>query len=441
MRKVILITSFLVTLSFESAVARESDCCSKPFEGFHLGTNIGYGVGYAKQTVPIEDLPFSTLINNKGGLNGIDGGIGTGYTTAFNNWRFGVTFDANWASTQGKLKSKDPIVLQACLKNSLQLYGKTGYVIGGKTMPFIGLGWDNSAWDQFLLIINESFSKTKRHNALLWKAGVDFLTTDNIILGFEYVGTLADSKQHTGQLQGRTVTMKLRPQYNRIALTAKILPFADPCTDKCSKPCQIAGCPRPFQGLYLGSNIGYGDGYGRQTLFTNDQFAERNKLAVIGVDGGIGTGYTLGCGNWRYGLSFDANWSNSHGKLVTQDGESIEKAHLKNSLQLYGRMGYVLSGMTMPFIGLGWDNSAWRQSFARTGSSLAKTRRYNALLWKAGVDFLATKYVVFGFEYMGTVSGSKKQSGFVAGAGETTLRLKPQYNKFALTAKIVYNDS
>ncbi|MBS0272237.1 MAG: porin family protein [Proteobacteria bacterium] len=215
-------------------------------------------------------------------------------------------------------------------------------------------------------------------------------------------------------------------------------------------------CPKAFQGFHLGGNIGYGVGDGKQKAFAGVEdgvgSATSNNLGVRGVDGGIGVGYTHRFGNWGLGLAFDANWANSKGRNnfgsavdVGGNGDDDEtftskttaKARLKNSLQLYARAGYVIGGMSMPFVGLGWDNSSWNQRVSGNGITASKTKRHNALLWKAGVDFLATKHVVVGFEYTGTYAGKKSFSKH-AGNLEASSSYKPQYNKFALTAKIVY---
>ena len=102
----------------------------------------------------------------------------------------------------------------------------------------------------------------------------------------------------------------------------------------------------------------------------------------------------------------------------------------------------------MPFIGLGWDNASWNQSVRQTQTDAAgvphdfsqsRSKRLNGFMWKLGVDFLATKHVVLGFEYTGTIYGKKTFAGVDAVNGQTiAASFRPQYNKFALTAKIVY---
>lgn len=203
-----------------------------------------------------------------------------------------------------------------------------------------------------------------------------------------------------------------------------------------------ANCPKAFQGFHLGGNIGYGVGKGIQKITSNHGFETiKNDLGFSGVDGGVGVGYTHRFCNWALGIAFDANWASTSGQLKINDDQFTSKANLRNSLQLYGRAGYVLANMVMPFVGLGWDNSQWKQSVTVDTFSRSKSSRFNALLWKAGVDFLATKHVVVGFEYTGTAAGRKSlgQQTATDGSGITTSgSFKPQYNKFALTAKLVY---
>lgn len=203
------------------------------------------------------------------------------------------------------------------------------------------------------------------------------------------------------------------------------------------------GCPKAFQGFHLGGNIGYGVGVGTHHLNPNrDGFDPlRHKSGVNGVDGGIGVGYTHRLCNWALGIAFDANWTNvksSH--RFGEDPRISAKTRLRNSLQLYGRLGYVLRDIAMPFVALGWDNSQWKHSVSVDGVRAgSKSKRSNGFMWKLGVDFLATKHVVVGFEYTGVTAEKIKFSGrsdgtFPDGRG----RHSAQYNKFALTAKIVY---
>ena len=210
-------------------------------------------------------------------------------------------------------------------------------------------------------------------------------------------------------------------------------------------------CPKAFQGFGIKGNIGYGVGKGNQKVTSDQQFETlRNSLGVNGVDGGIGVDYTHRFCNWALGIAFDANWANTSGRLKVDNDEFTAKASLRNSLQLYGRAGYVLANMVMPFVGLGWDNSQWSQRATVDDTAVAGNRgrgrshskRVNGLLWKAGVDFLATRHVVVGLEYTGVSSGKIKshfngrdRSG---DALRTASSFKPQNNSFALTAKLVY---
>jgi opacity protein-like surface antigen len=188
------------------------------------------------------------------------------------------------------------------------------------------------------------------------------------------------------------------------------------------------GCPKAFQGFHLGGNIGYGIGWVKHRF--NETSGFRNDLAARGVDGGVGVGYTHRVCNWALRLAFDANWANAKGRLHRDEFADSFKVRLRNSLQLYGALGYVLREIAMPYIALGWDNSQWKATLADS----SKSKRLNGFLWKLGVDFLATKHVVVGFEYTGVTSNKIKRSDEF----NNRVHAKPQYNKFALTAKIVY---
>ncbi len=220
-----------------------------------------------------------------------------------------------------------------------------------------------------------------------------------------------------------------------------------------------AGCPKAFQGFYVSGNIGYDTGDAKVKAFEKVEGADdvgllRRDLGSRGVDGGIGAGYNLRLGNspWVLGLDFTANWANTKGKMVALrsdldednvDGLAVQ-TKLENSLQLMGRFGYVICEKVMPFVGLGWENAAWKTRVAKfeTGEDTVaahKRKRINAFAWRAGVDFLMTKHVIMGLEYTGSAGGRAKaffedeDTEEVVGA-----RVKPQNNKFALTVKVIY---
>ncbi|MBP6950660.1 MAG: outer membrane beta-barrel protein [Alphaproteobacteria bacterium] len=227
-------------------------------------------------------------------------------------------------------------------------------------------------------------------------------------------------------------------------------------------------CPKAFQGFYLGANIGYGIGgasnkvTGTNTITTpipagllthSDQYGVKNNPLVKGVDGGLSIGYTHRFDKLVVGLDFTANWvdSKSSGRkentvTATSAGVAVGKsatftsynARLENSLQLAAKLGWVID-RSLPFIKLGWDNSCWKLSsqFVGQGTNfrLSNTKRLNAFLWGAGVDFLAVKNVTFGFEYTGSIAGRRE----IIKDERATTSWKPQYNKFAITTKYIFN--
>jgi len=156
-----------------------------------------------------------------------------------NNFVLGAAFDANWSNASGKASAcgvdsvgnKISMHYKARLKNSLQLYAKLGYVIRETVMPFIGLGWDNSQWERSLNVVNEDIGyrayqkKTQRLNTGLWKFGFDVLAAKNVIVGFEYTGTLGKNKNHTVPIANNvgSVNTSFKPQYNKFALTTKFI--------------------------------------------------------------------------------------------------------------------------------------------------------------------------------------------------------------------------
>lgn len=222
-------------------------------------------------------------------------------------------------------------------------------------------------------------------------------------------------------------------------------------------------CPKAFQGFYLGANIGYGLGIGKSKIHgvvdaviggipAEQAYSLKNNPGIRGVDGGLSVGYLHRFNNFALGLDFTANWvgSKASGKktvvstLDTPGGpESITNLNsyntrLENSLQLAARFGWVID-KTLPFCKLGWDNSRWKQSDRLTGTSAdfhgTKRKRINGFLWGAGVDFLMTKNITMGVEYTGTITGNTT----MIKVPQVNYSWKPQYNKFAITAKYIFN--
>jgi opacity protein-like surface antigen len=240
-----------------------------------------------------------------------------------------------------------------------------------------------------------------------------------------------------------------------ILATTSQMAFADVGGEGKGSASQVqAECPKAFEGFYIGGNIGYGTAsIKHQFRSPAGTFRAHSNLSAKGVDGGLGVGYMHRICAWAFGLAFDANWAGTKGNskvdfppILGQPSYAHSSVRLKNSLQLYGKLGYVLRDMALPFIALGWDNSQWKESASiRLGplftNHASKSKRLNGLLWKVGMDFLATRSIIFGFEYTGTIAQRQKVtiSRTILGQNATfTGSFKPQYNKFALTAKVVY---
>lgn len=219
-----------VAVAPEAVAVSPSPACPKAFEGWHIGGNIGYNLSSAK--IPASDAAtnFEITVKRKH-VWGVDGGVGVGYTRRLCNWALGIAFDANWSSAKGRFEVLNGIIrCKTTEKNSLDLYARLGYVMREMVMPFVGLGWSNQKWHESASItdfpLNGTFysnsaRRGKRINAFLWKLGVDFLATRCLVVGIEYTGTTG--QRFNLRSSDDAFRVGVRPQYNKVALTAKFI--------------------------------------------------------------------------------------------------------------------------------------------------------------------------------------------------------------------------
>jgi opacity protein-like surface antigen len=228
-----------VAVAAPGAVPVANPCpCPKAFQGFHLGGNVGYGVGYVKTAVSSGVPAGSTYLKNNLGVNGFDGGLNVGYTHRFGNFGLGLEGVFNWASTKGQLSTNfgftapTYFVDKLQMRNSIQLRANLSYVICNLVAPKIILGWDNSEWRRTLTTNAAGTPATtlgnqkKRLNSFLFGAGVDFLLAKHVIAGFEYTGTTGATMK-TGPINNAVAPANFaftaKPQYNKFALTIKFI--------------------------------------------------------------------------------------------------------------------------------------------------------------------------------------------------------------------------
>lgn len=227
-----------VAVAAPGAVPVANPCpCPKAFQGFHLGGNIGYGIGYVKTTHSFGVPPGSLFLKNNLGVNGFDGGLNVGYTHRFGNFGLGIEGVFNWASTKGQTTNNlfNPaftVYDKLQMRNSIQLRANLSYVICNLVAPKIILGWDNSEWRRTITGSTPGQNPTtfgsqkKRLNSFLFGAGVDFLLAKHVIAGFEYTGTTGSTLK-TGPLNNNVApanfTFSAKPQYNKFALTIKFI--------------------------------------------------------------------------------------------------------------------------------------------------------------------------------------------------------------------------
>lgn len=217
------------------------------------------------------------------------------------------------------------------------------------------------------------------------------------------------------------------------------------------KPCP---CPSPFQGVYLGGNIGYGMAQLQQHTNVQGTFPgvgafqtiQSPKDSISGADGGIILGYNYVFKN-NIGLGLEAvfNWMSVRTtfplsySVAGSPGSGYKTLALKNAFELRVPISYVISNVIAPKILLGWDNALWTENYNNynvAGYTAFNKTRHNGFLWGAGFDVLLTNHIIGGLEYTGIAYNGTHftdQQGFGA-----SFNLKPIYNKFALVLKAIY---
>ncbi len=206
--------------SFQDSTAPCSFCpCPKTFEGFFVGGNIGYGVGYA--SVNNNLLDFSNTTQSQG-YRGVDGGINVGYQHRFGNIALGLEGVFNWAHATGteRTTNADNGTFKNSItqENDIQVRVPVSYVICNLLAPKILLGWDNASLKKKSSGDLPPFSG--RYNGFLWGMGVDALVVENVLAGLEYTGVIYNGKK-TVDADGDSASVS--PQYNKFAFTLKYL--------------------------------------------------------------------------------------------------------------------------------------------------------------------------------------------------------------------------
>jgi opacity protein-like surface antigen len=216
-----------------------------------------------------------------------------------------------------------------------------------------------------------------------------------------------------------------------------------------------------FKGFYVGGNLGYVSGLSKERFQAaaipgGASISANNKSGLDGIDGGINLGYTyvFACNPFALGLEGAANWSNIRGKHTFSAVRAFPPvntnfsahAEIRQTLQLMGRLGYVL-GRAMPFLTLGWANSS--RNFKSTANiespafpgflvlSENKSKRINGIAYGAGIDVSLRKCLIAGLEY--THIDYQSQSGSAAAGGRSaTFSSQLHTNKFAATLKFLF---
>lgn len=202
--------------------------------------------------------------------------------------------------------------------------------------------------------------------------------------------------------------------------------FQDP-----TAPCSFCPCPKTFEGVFVGGNIGYGVGYASisNQIVEPDLYDLSTSKGYRGVDGGINVGYQHRFGDVALGLEAVFNWSNAQGSTNTVG--LTDSLTQQDDIQLRVPVSYVICNLMAPKILLGWDNASLKK---KSNGLPDLTGRYNGFLWGMGVDALVMQNIIAGLEYTGVIYSGKK----LVETGGNSASVSPQYNKFAFTLKYLF---
>lgn len=192
----------------------------------------------------------------------------------------------------------------------------------------------------------------------------------------------------------------------------------------------------PFQGFFLGLNVGHGMGVHRKTHQCGI-ISQRISFGTKGIDGGINIGYSHQFGNFGIGLEGIFNITNVSGYKNSNIGNIsslVEKAKLNNSLQIRGNIFYVLNDFIAPKVILGLDSSIWKRTFESPYQDIAKKHRHNSFVGGIGIDFKLCQHFITGFEYTASIC---KTNGVSINDSDVS-GFRPHYRKVAVTFKFIY---
>jgi len=241
------------------------------------------------------------------------------------------------------------------------------------------------------------------------------------------------------QIQGKEIIMK------KILGSLLLMTTAYACPKECPKDCPHKSkmdATSIFQGFKVGGNLGVGFGKARHRFYGGNDIdgSQNNDLGIVGIDGGLNAGYdhVFEGTSFLLGLEGVANWSSAQGfQRTTSDSLTQRtKAALKHSLQLKGRLGYVMD-KTLIYGVMGWDNGYWDFESSLSGIGAIQKKGYiSGLITGAGIETYITQKVSLGIEYNNIAYHAQTLNIPNSDGAKTTLN--PHHHKVMGTVKYTF---
>lgn len=189
-----MIKKMIATSAVALGLATSAMAADTNFSGLYLGGNFGYGAGTAKQDNREAGANHRAADLS---MNGVIGGLHTGYQHQFGLFVLGAEAAANLSNNDGSAK-EGTVKTSFKRKHAFGLAARAGVVLN-EWMTYAKLGWENAKFDYKVsgsTTAANNVSKNKRLNAFVTGLGLETLVAQNMMLGAEWTYTFYKKKSY-----------------------------------------------------------------------------------------------------------------------------------------------------------------------------------------------------------------------------------------------------